>query len=70
MSSYKNFSIKDRQFRDSDTFKRPDLFETNKVNEQILKGFQNIKKNGVNYVNYFRYYPDRFLDYISGDNLE
>ena len=50
MSSYKNFSIKDRQFRDSDTFKRPDLFETNKVNEQILKDFKNIKKNGVNYV--------------------
>jgi hypothetical protein len=67
MSSYKNFSIKDRQFRDSDTFKRPDLFETNKVNEQILKGFQKHKEKWRELCSYFRYYPDRFLDYISGD---
>lgn len=68
MTSFNNFSFKDRAFRDSDTFKRPDLFETNKVNELVLQGFQKHKEKWRELCSYFRFYPDRFLDYISGDN--
>jgi tRNA G37 N-methylase TrmD len=54
MSSYNNFSFKDRAFRDSDTFKRPDLFETNKVNQLVLQGFQKHKEKWRELCSYFR----------------
>ncbi len=68
MASYQNFSHKDRAFRDSDTFKRPGLFETNRVNELMIQGFQKNKEKWRELCSYFRYYPDRFLDFISGDS--
>lgn len=68
MSSYGNFSIKDRKYRDSDTFQRPGLFETNKINDLVVQGFQKHKEKWKELCSYFRFYPDRFLDYISGDN--
>ena len=61
MSSYGNFSIKDRQYRDSDTFSRPGLFESNKVNELVLQGFQKHKERWRELCSYFRFYPDHFL---------
>lgn len=54
MSSHGNFSIKDRKFRDSDTFQRPGLFETNKVNELVVQGFQNNKEKWKELCSYFR----------------
>jgi len=68
MASYNNFSKKDRQYRDSDTFNRPGLIETNKVNELVIQGFQKNKDKWRELCSYFREYPDYFLDYISGDN--
>lgn len=67
MASYKDYSRKDRQFRDSDTFKRPGLFETNKINKLALKGFQKDKEKWRELCSYFRFYPDRFLDFVAGD---
>jgi len=67
MASYGNFSIKDRQYRDSNTFSRPELFETNKVNELVLQGFQKHKERWRELCSYYRFYPDYFLDNISGD---
>lgn len=68
MPSHNNFSHKDRAYRDSDTFKRPGLFETNQTNEKVLSGFQKHKEKWKEMCSYFRHYPDKFLDYISGDN--
>ncbi len=68
MASYANFSFKDRKYRDSDTFNRPDLFETNNVNDLMLQGFQKHKDKWRELCSYFRFYPDIFLDYLSGDN--
>lgn len=68
MSSYGNFSIKDRKYRDSDTFQRPGLFETNKNNELVVQGFQKYKEQWRELCSYFREYPDHFLDFVSGDN--
>jgi len=68
MASYSNFSKKDRRYRDSDTFQRPGLFETNKVNELMVQGFQKHKEKWRELCSYFREYPDHFLDWLSGDN--
>lgn len=68
MASHKNFSIKDRQRKDSDTFKNPQNIEKRKINENQIKSFQSIKEKWKELCSYFRWYPDKFLDFLSGDN--
>lgn len=68
MAHYKKYSVKDRAYRDSDTFKRPGLFEVSKVNELVLLGFQKYKAKWRELCSYFRYYPDHFLDFIAPEN--
>lgn len=65
MASHKNYSKKDRQVKDSDTFKNPQNFETNKVNQNSIKNFADIKERWKEMCSYFRWYPDKFIDYIS-----
>lgn len=68
MPSFNNFSQKDRANKDADTFKRPDLFETTKVNENQIKDFQMKKEKWRELLSYFREYPDKFLDFIKDPN--
>lgn len=42
-----------------------DSVETNKVNELMLKGFAKNKEKWRELCSYFRWYPDRFLDFIN-----
>ena len=68
MPSFKNFSKKDRVNKDSDTFKKPDLFETNKINENQINEFQLHKEKWRELLSYFRWYPDKFLDFAKDPN--
>ncbi|WP_336761580.1 DNA-packaging protein [Paenibacillus sp. USHLN196] len=65
MSSHKNYSQKERNHLDSDAFKSPELFETNNVNQIMVKSFEDMKDKWREYCSYFRSYPDHFLDFIS-----
>ncbi len=68
MASYKKYSKKDRQRKDSDTFKNPQNFETNNVNTNQKLGFESVREKWIPLLSYWRFYPDRFLDYISVEN--
>ncbi|MGG1650435.1 DNA-packaging protein [Paenibacillus sp. NRS-1775] len=65
MASHKNYSQRDRKHLDADAFKSPENFETNNVNELMLKSFDDMKDKWREYCSYFRHYPDHFLDFIS-----
>jgi hypothetical protein len=65
MASWNNFSKKDRQVKDNDTFKNPQNFETNNINNNQIKNFENVKEKWRELCSYFRWYPDKFLDFIS-----
>ena len=68
MSSFKNFSKKDRQKKDNDTFLNPQNYESNNINNLQLKSFENVKEKWRELCSYFRWYPDKFLDFISEPN--
>ncbi|MET3209920.1 UNVERIFIED_CONTAM: hypothetical protein ABIC26_002868 [Paenibacillus sp. PvR008] len=65
MASHKNYSQRDRKHLDADAFKSPENFETNNVNELMLKSFDDMKDKWREYCSYFRHYPDHFLDFTS-----
>ncbi len=65
MASRKNFSKKDRRIKDNDTFQNPQNFETNNINNLQLKSFETSKEKWRELCSYFRWYPDKFLDFIS-----
>jgi hypothetical protein len=65
MASFNNFSKKDRQKKDSDTFANPQNIETNNINNLQIKSFQNVKEKWIELCSYFRWYPDKFLDFVS-----
>lgn len=65
MASYNNFSKKDRSMKDNSTFENPQQIETNNVNKLQLKNFEKVKEKWRELCSYFRWYPDKFLDYIS-----
>jgi hypothetical protein len=54
MSSYGNFSKKNRAVKDSNAFQSPQEKETNLVNETKIKDFENQKDRWREYCSYFR----------------
>lgn len=68
MSSYVNFSKRDRARKESDFNTNPDNFEARKVNSNQLKDFQSLKPKWRELCSYFRFYPDRFIDFLQTDN--
>lgn len=70
MSSHKKYSIKDRSIKDSDFTKNPQLSEARKVNENQKDGFGKVKDKWRELCSYFRYYPDKFLDFIQPDDAK
>ena len=65
MASRINFSKKDRQIKDSDTFLNLQNVETNNVNINQIKSFESVKEKWRELCSYWRFYPDKFLDFIS-----
>ena len=65
MASSKNYSKRNRGTKDSNTFLDPQGVETNNINNLQLKSFENVKEQWRELCSYFRWYPDRFLDFIS-----
>jgi hypothetical protein len=70
MSSYINFSKRDRARKESDYNTNPEKFETRKVNSNQLKDFQSLKPKWRELCSYFRYYPDRFIDFIQPEDAK
>jgi len=70
MSSYNNFSLKDRARKDSNFNTNPDNFEVRKVNKKQVKDFQALKPKWRELCSYFRYYPDKFLDFIQPEDAK
>ena len=54
MASWNNFSKQDRQRLDSDTFNNPQNMETNNVNSNQIKNFENVKGKWRELCSYFR----------------
>ncbi len=67
MASFKNFSHKDRQRLDGDSFTSDEFVERTKINELVKQGFQKHKEKWRELCSFFRHYPDIFLDFISDD---
>ncbi|WP_291566954.1 MULTISPECIES: hypothetical protein [unclassified Clostridium] len=65
MSIIKKFSKTKKEVRNSDYNDNPQNRETNKVNELMLKGFKKNKEKWRELCSYFRFYPDKFIDFIS-----
>ena len=65
MASHNNFSKKNRATKDSNAFLDPQSIETNNINNLQIKSFENVKEKWRELCSYFRWYPDKFLDYIS-----
>jgi hypothetical protein len=57
MASYNNFSQKERAHLDANAFSSPQSYETNKVNEHMIKNFDQLKDRWREYCSYFRSYP-------------
>jgi hypothetical protein len=68
MASYTNFSQKNRAHLDADAFASPESIERTKVNDNMIKNFEQLKDKWREYCSYFRHYPDHFLDFISDPN--
>ena len=64
----KNYSKKKQVSQASDFNSNLQNKETNKVNDLQLKGFEKVKDKWIELCSYFRYKPDRFLDFISAPN--
>lgn len=60
-----NFSVKKQINQKSDFNSKPENFETNKINSLMLKGFEKNKEKWRELCSYFRWYPDKFLDFIN-----
>ena len=60
-----NFSVKKQINQKSDFNSKPENFETNKINGLMVKGFEKNKEKWRELCSYFRWYPDKFLDFIS-----
>lgn len=54
MASHKNFSKKDRQRLDNDTFNNPQNLENRAVNKNQIKEFNNVKNKWRELCSYFR----------------
>lgn len=70
MTSHNNFSLKDRARKDSSYNTNPDNFEVRKVNKKQIKDFQTLKPKWRELCSYFRYYPDKFLDFIQPEDAK
>jgi len=70
MSSFLNFSKKDRSKKDSDYSYNPQNIENRKVNEQQLEGFEKVRDKWTMLCSYFRRYPDHFLDMIQPEDAK
>lgn len=69
MASYQNFSKKDRIYRDNrELHDAMQSKSTRKVNENKVKSFQDVKDKWREYCSYFRWYPDKFIDFIQPEN--
>lgn len=68
MTSHNNFSQKSRGIKDNNKFNNPQGVETNKINQKQIKSFDSQKEKWRELCSYFRWYPDKFLDFIAGDN--
>ena len=70
MSSFRKFSIKDRQRKDSDFNNNPQNNETRSVNKNQIKDFQSLKSKWRELCSYFRFYPDKFIDFIQPEDAK
>lgn len=68
MASIKKFSEAKKNTRNSGYSHDPQKKETNKVNELLKRGFEVNREKWRELCSYFRYYPDKFLDFISPPN--
>ena len=69
MASHKNFSQKDRMYRDNrPLYEAKQSKETNKINSKMVKSFNDVKDKWREYCSYFRWYPDKFIDFIQPDD--
>lgn len=59
------FSLVKEDIRNADYSNNPQLKETNKINDLLLKNFNKNKETWKELCSYFRCYPDKFLDFIS-----
>jgi len=65
VASSSNFSKRNRGTKDSDTFANPQSIESNNINNLQIKGFEASKEKWRELCSYFRFFPDKFLDFIS-----
>lgn len=70
MASINKFSTLKEEVRDSDLNNNPQNKETNKVNDLMKKGFETNKEKWRELCSYFRWYPDKFIDFISPDDAK
>jgi len=70
MASHTNFSRKDRDRKDSNFNTNPDNFEVRKVNQKQIKDFAKMKPKWRELCSYFRFYPDRFIDFIQPEDAK
>lgn len=54
MASHSNFSKKSRGVKDNNKFNNPQNIETNKINENQIKSFENQKEKWRELCSYFR----------------
>jgi hypothetical protein len=70
MSSFKNYSQKDRAKKDSNFNNNPELKEKRNVNQNQINDFQRLKPKWRELCSYFRAYPDRFIDFIQPEDAK
>ena len=68
MTSYKNFSLRNRAEKDSHYSNNPERVESRRVNQKQIEDFQKNKEKWRELCSYFRWYPDKFIDFIAPDN--
>jgi len=65
-----NFSKKSRQNLDSDFSYNPQNLENRKTNEMQKEGFEKVRDKWTMLCSYFRWYPDKFLDFIQPEDAK
>jgi hypothetical protein len=70
MSSFSNFSQTDRQRKDADFNNNPQNIESRSVNKNQIKDFQSLKPKWKELCSYFRFYPDKFIDFIQPEDAK
>lgn len=71
MSSHNNYSQKDRLYRDNrEKYNNMQSKETSLVNVKMIKSFDDVKEKWRMYASYFRWYPDKFLDFIQPEDAK